>query len=174
MDDYSSLEVVELYQHHLEAWEDHYWERREKIKREQIGRSTDEGLTVLAAFMAGWFGDKYKVDAVERVANMTPRQVLELATKASEAREVARTIDPFWRFRLASMSLAKQHRLVGFAKLGALKAGEMLTVTGGEDGRLEILDGLTTASTSITPVQDTEMQEATPADGLKATPTNGQ
>lgn len=138
------FEVIELYQHHLEEFEDAYWEAREKITRKQVGRSTDEGLTLRAAFTAGWFGDKYKVDADERVKNMLPHDIVELATKANNAREVARAIDPFLLWRLATMSLAKQHRLESFAKLGALKAGETLTVTAGEDGRLVILSDTTT------------------------------
>lgn len=148
------LKVVELYQHHLEAYEDAYWNAREKIKRQQIGRSTDEGLILRAAFAAGWFGDKYKIDVEERVKNMTPRDIVELATKANNAREVARAIDPFSLWRLATMSLAGQTLQESYARLGALKAGEALAVTVGEDGKLEILNDTTMPSISTTPVTD--------------------
>lgn len=151
-----SLEIVELYQHHLEGWEDAYWEKREKAKREQIGRSNDEGLTVRAAFIAGWFGDKYTVDVDDRMKALKPHEVLKLATMVSEAREVAREIDPFLRWRFMNLSLAKQHHLVSFAKLGALKAGEALTVTVGDNGELVILTESTIASTSTTLAADTK------------------
>jgi hypothetical protein len=153
-----SFEIVELYQHHLEAWEDAYWEKREKVKREQIGRSNDEGLTVRAAFIAGWFGDKYTVDVDDRMRALKPHEVLTLATMVSEAREVARSIDPFLRWRFMSMSLAKQRHLVSYARLGALKAGEILTVTVGDNGGLEILSESTIASTSSTLATDTNEQ----------------
>lgn len=155
----NEFEVIELYQHHLEAYEDAYWNAREKIKRNQIGRSTDEGLILRAAFTAGWFGDKYKVDVDDRVKNMTPRDIVELATKANNAREVARAIDPFSLWRLATVSLATQTRQESYAKLGALKVGEALTVTVGADGKLEILNDTTTLLISTTPATGTKEQE---------------
>lgn len=155
-------EVVELFQHHLESFEDAYWEAREKIKREQVGRSTDEGLTIRAAFSAGWFGDQYKIDVAERVANMTPRMIVEIATKANQAREVARHIDPFLVWRLVNMSLAKQHHHGFFARLGGIKPGEALTIQAGGNGKLEVLSALPTPQTFITPVTDTNEQQVTP------------
>jgi hypothetical protein len=144
----SDFQVKELYQEDLESFEDKYWELRDKIKRDKIGNSTEEGIVLRAAFLAGWFGNDYVTSDPPpdtRVKKMKPVQIVKLAKNVSDAREVARHISPFSLFRLVCMSFATQTRLDLFKKLGALKHGETLTVKGGENGELEILRDTTTA-----------------------------
>ncbi len=141
-----SYEIIEtLYQHHLESWEDEYWNRREKVEREQLGKSNDEGLVVRAAFAAGWYGDGQKVDVETTVENLTPKTIVTIATEVNAKREAARATDPKLLWRLAITYLGMGKHLDFCEKLSELKPGETLTAAAGEDGTLEILDDTTTS-----------------------------
>ena len=165
--------VKDLRQHHLESWDDEYWQRRDAIKREQIGRSTDEGLIVRAALAAGWFGDGLRVDADERVKNMSPSEVLELATIINSKREVARAIDPKLHWQLVSTYSGMAGYRELYKRLGALKRGVMVAVRAGDSGELEILSDSTMSLTSTTPATLTKERQVIPSNGQSATLTNG-
>lgn len=138
----SEFEVIQnLLQHHLESFEDEYWQRRDKIQREKIGQSTEHGLIVRAGFAAGWFGDEHKTDIEpdKRVENMSGAEVAYLAIALDESKRACVSINPKARYKLAVVSLMGKEHLETLQKLGDINPGEILRVKGGDNGLLEVL-----------------------------------
>lgn len=166
--------IDDLRQHHLESYEDEYWKRRDVHDREKIGLSTEEGLIVRAGFAAGWFGDGYKVDADERVKNMSPAKVYELAQAMDAKRRVVRAIDPKLLYKLAITYLGKAKHLDLLEELGALNPGEMVAVKAGNNGKLALLKKSTTVSTSLTPATPIKEQAEKQLNGQNETQRSGK